>query len=75
MNKKVNSQLKIESGIPLPPKRAAGSVAILRTMKIGDSVLMSEDQATVTARGIQAFGKGNYATRKEVNGVRLWRTA
>jgi len=65
---------KVEHGIPIPPKRNSGITGLLRTLKIGDSVLIKGKSGQVLCNTAQAtFGSGNYATRSTNNGVRVWR--
>lgn len=70
-------EIKIEKGIPIPPITRAkwGFAEKLRGMKKGESVLLKGKQISNRTRyGQMAFGKGNYATRKEGDGYRIWRT-
>lgn len=67
-------ELKIEKGIPLPPKRGTGFTTTLQKMKKGESVLIKGKLASnICNAARRAFGAGAYATRKEGDSVRLWR--
>lgn len=71
-----NPDLRIEKGVTIPPKWSRGGKAlthILRQMKPGDSLLLNKGQPHVAALARQAFGAGNYTTRKENSAVRVWR--
>lgn len=79
--------MEIESNIPIP----AGKGATGKTgrpakypwakMQIGDSFWVSPDQmpasgqAGISVRAVGALGAGNFRTRKENGGVRVWRLA
>lgn len=69
-------KFKIEKGIPIPPMANGGNgfSEVLRKLKKGDSVYLptTVHKISSTAHGI--FGKGNYATRTEGDGTRVWRT-
>lgn len=68
--------LKVDKGIPAPERVSYGSLAsFLRKMQIGDSVFIPH-ATTSSARSaaVYALGSGNYTTRKEHGGVRVWRT-
>jgi hypothetical protein len=65
--------LKIEKGIPIPGRRN-GFSETLRKMKPGDSVLLPRDRLNANALAHDVLGSGNYATRKEDGGTRVWRT-
>lgn len=67
-------ELKIEKGIPLPPKRGTNFTTTLHKMKAGESTLIKGKLASnICNAARRAFGAGAYVTRKEGNGVRLWR--
>lgn len=68
------TDLKIEKGIPLPEgtRGSGGITAVLRSMTIGDSVLLSNCKYP-SGYAALALGKGNYACRKEGTGFRIWR--
>lgn len=74
-------KFKVSSDIPPPTSMRGGKFArlneILRGLSSGQSVWVSE---TLIERRIQlgnvvsnALGKGNYATRRERSGWRIWR--
>lgn len=67
-------ELKIEKGIPVPPKKSTGFTFTLQKMKKGDSTFIRGKLASnICNAARRAFGAGAYATRKEGDGVRLWR--
>lgn len=68
-----NGKLKIESGIPLPTRASRGQHSIMKDMKVGDSVFFEDSQIAGNAAQCQ-LGVGNYQSRKEGNGRRVWRT-
>lgn len=70
-----NGELKIEKGIPIPadPRGRPGTISVvMRAMKVGDSVYL--DGANSRKNGAIYLGKGNYTSRKEKQGFRIWRT-
>lgn len=70
--KSPTTELKIESGIPIPIKAQTKFSEIFRKMKIGDSFFSLEKKS------FHAMAKqlgGNVATRKEGDGMRVWRIA
>lgn len=67
------SAVKIERGIPLPP-RAAGISDALRAMKIGDSIFLAGKTSAVKG-GYTARISGKFTARTMDGGVRIWRTA
>lgn len=68
------SKLKIERGIPVPELRPNDS-RLLRSMKVGESVLFPPERkhSTVQMLARRALGKGKYATRRTEGGTRVWR--
>jgi len=67
-------ELKIEKNIPLPPKKGTNFTATLHKMKKGESTFIRGKLASnICNAARRAFGVGGYATRKEGDGVRLWR--
>lgn len=74
-------KLKIERGIPLPDAFRPGYASVLRSMKVGESILFppSDKSATVRKRASQALGAGNYVVRQAFDaagkliGTRVWR--
>lgn len=69
-------ELKIDKNIPLPSKRGTGFALTLQKMKMkkGDSTFIKGKLASnICNAARRAFGAGAYATRKEGDGVRLWR--
>lgn len=70
-----NGELKIEKGIPMPKVRSRtyGVSAILRQMKVGESILLPGKRSSVASIGSHIFGPGGSTTAVEKDGVRLWR--
>lgn len=72
--------MRIEQGVPIPPKVAPVNgpsrlQLLVKSMKVGDSIFFKRALgSTIVSRGSIWLGKGNFTTRKEGNGVRLWRT-
>lgn len=63
----------IESGVPIPSKRATGGMSeLLSQLNAGDSTLVSMEQAN-TARTTLSRLDGKFTTRKVDGGVRIWR--
>ena len=76
MTKKSNGQPKIEKGIPVPPRAKrlhTGRAALLRSLNIGDSVLLEGERNNIVMGAQYALGVGNYACRKVDGGFRVWR--
>lgn len=72
-----NGEVKIESDIPIPPrKNNLGYAAAFRAMKVGDSVLVRSPVTGESARNSaqSALGVGSYCARKVDGGTRIWRT-
>lgn len=67
--------LKIERGIPIPSGRP-GWARLLRSLKVGESILFppQDKSTTVRKRASQALGKGCYVCRQVEGGTRVWRT-
>jgi hypothetical protein len=73
MKRRDNGAYKIDKDIPVPPRKGRGSLmALMRTMKVGESVFVP-NQKTGNHTAWLVFGKGNYTTRVEKAGVRVWR--
>lgn len=71
----MNKEPKIESGIPIPPKKIGKGIAnLLRKMNVGDSVVLIGQRSSISNSAQYALGVGNYTTRVEADGVRVWRT-
>ena len=72
-------ELKIEKGIPLPDASTpnAGFTATIKRMEVGDSFFMPGKQPNISGRlsYLQKTTERKFATRKEGDGVRIWRTA
>ena len=71
------AELKIENGVPIPPKGdKKGYVAAVRKLKVGQSVHIP-GKHHVAFNAIRGAG-GNQTThtgRREGNGCRVWRIA
>jgi hypothetical protein len=71
---------RIERGIPIPPAweksggKIRGIAGVLRKLTKGDSVHLPINQTYASAVCGRVIGAGYYATRREGNGVRVWRT-
>ncbi len=70
-------ELKIEKGIEIPAKKAKGGSRyqpIVELMQVGDCVLLPE--ASMTGGFTACLRRRNYkfATRKDGEGMRIWRT-
>lgn len=71
----MNEKIKIEHGIPIPPSKRGSSMTgkILREMKIGDSIVVTQRQSS------SFVTMGNYLKIKlksrtlDDNKVRIWR--
>lgn len=72
-------ELKIEKGVPLPPKASARPRnAIYYRMEVGDSVLVPNrvhDRVASTVSYVAKTTGFKFATRKVEGGIRVWRTA
>ena len=70
-----NGELKIEKGIPVPPrKEKTGYANVIRKLKVGDSVLIPGPSAA--AYNSIHYTGGNRKThtgRREKDGTRVWR--
>ena len=78
----MNTNLKIEKGIPVPEKRASGKWEILGRMEVGDSIFIpfNGDSAFVVRNRINGAIKPTktmldrkFCTRKVGDGIRVWR--
>ena len=72
-----NGEFKIDKGIPIPAGRSTtygGVAAVLRTLKVGDSIFFPGASSTISHAAYTHLGAGSYATRKEEGGYRVWRT-
>lgn len=64
----------IERDIPIPPPRQmSGIFKIFRQLKVGESVWLAVTQDLGCTYAGRIIGKGNYRSRKERHGVRIWR--
>jgi hypothetical protein len=67
--------MKIEHGIPIPPKRGQCARYVAMAMAPGDSVFFeTEDKANTLRQWLREFG-GKPIVRKMDGGWRVWRTA
>lgn len=71
------TELKIESGIPIPSRKISrrnGLTAVLRKLKVGESVLAPTTSAGAQGCVLLAGLKGRATVRKmDENHVRIWR--
>lgn len=70
------TDFKIQHNIPIPPAGRGNNKGIaetLRKMKVGDSVFMALTQNSANGSARAIFGSGNYRTRRENEGYRIWR--
>lgn len=69
----------IEKNIPIPPpqngKRRTGLTAAIRSMEVGDSVLVTCGSTYVSSRisGFHATSDMRFVTRSADGGMRVWR--
>ena len=74
-----NGELKIEKGIPVPPKPGGGRKGYgpaMKAMRKGDSVLLPvKAYANAWTTSMTHLGRGNFEIRKEGQKFRVWRTA
>lgn len=68
------TELVIEKGIPLPPRGATGVSSVLRSMVVGDSVLLPGTKTTTNLGGFFSKLKPmKFAARTVDGGTRIWR--
>jgi hypothetical protein len=69
--------MKIEKGVPLPPKRKREATYPFANMAVGDSFLMPDFIVNATSIACTYARRGGFkvATRKTRDGVRVWRIA
>ena len=75
---KTNGELKIEKGIPIPlgGRKIHGFNAVLKKMKVGDSVVLPRSTSAANSLAKQALGTGNYTIRKiDESSCRVWKIA
>ena len=69
-------QLQIERGIAIPPARGIGLSAILKKLKVGESVFV-KNKSTPQLSGIIAYIKRQtdlqFTARTVEGGTRIWR--
>lgn len=71
-----NGDFKIERGIPVPPQHGRkGYSAILRKMKVGESVVLPTSTQPATNIGYQVFGGSGHITVRKIgpDETRVWR--
>lgn len=74
-----NGQLKIDKGIPIPPKSNHGGKEkseeslLMISMKSGDSVLLKKNKGAAVRLAQRNLGAGNYVLRQVEGGFRVWR--
>ncbi len=75
MRESENTELKIESGIPIPkPIAKQGISATLRLLKVGDSVHIPGKKSVDMSSFIYAAKlSGKLTCRTDATGVRVWR--
>jgi hypothetical protein len=72
---KTNTLPKIEKGIPMPEDRKFGTAELLRSMEIGDSVLVTRKQARMM-QVASGLAKIKTTVRKvSESQARVWRIA
>jgi hypothetical protein len=68
--------VKIEDDIPIPPIKGRPRTEfgrLLRSLKIGQSVLCDSEAQKDVARNVIIVNGGKYTTRKVDGGWRVWR--
>ena len=66
-----SGELKIERGIPIPNRGRKTNA--LRALKVGECVLLPDKSKGNRSLVTGVMGSGNYATKKESGGLRVWR--
>lgn len=72
------SEYKIEKDIPLPSGRGSSANYPFGDMKLGESILVNDGKHKSAVSYAHRHAKdngGKFATRKEGEGVRIWRLA
>ena len=71
------SEYKIKKGVKMPVSRRGGPLKYpWPSMKVGDSFFCNSKRQVVISRAAILYGKRHnmkFATRKEKDGVRVWR--
>lgn len=70
---KPNGAIKIDKGVPIPPRRAGAHKYPWYDMEIGDSFFTEEEKVRAAASKIGPRTGHRYATRAEGDGYRVWR--
>ena len=72
----MSSELKIEKDIPLPEQNFGAFTSTLRQMEIGDSIFVTNPSSARAILTRIAKDEGRkFVTRKEGDGIRIWRAA
>ena len=66
-----NRELKIEKCVPIPERSGSGLSKVLRSLKVGESLLLPKQTAYTQAYAV--LGKGNCTVRTTSEGTRVWR--
>lgn len=73
----MKTELKIDDGIPIPHdgrgRKMSREAQLLRTMHVGQSLLVQKKMANACMLGHRYIGAGKYAVKAEGEGVRIWR--
>ena len=71
----MTTKLKIEKGVPIPPKTRGGKgyVLVLHKMEIGDSVVFPIPVGLASRNASATLGAGNFTCRTVEGGTRVWR--
>jgi hypothetical protein len=69
--------IKIEKNVPMPTARFTKKIYPFSEMEVGDSFLAKNGTVARAANGFSKYHKNGwrFATRKEGEGVRIWRIA
>lgn len=66
--------LEIEKNVPLPPSNnGTGLSAVLRSMEIGDSVLVESTKKNRLTAAFAKHAPRKFSQRKQEGGIRVWR--
>lgn len=71
--------MKIEYGVPIPKRgrgkgRPPSAIALLmRKMKKGGCLWVDKKPAVAVQMAIRCIGRGNYISRSEDGGTRIWK--
>jgi len=72
---KTNEPVKIEHGVPIPPKKQSKWAVALRAMNVGDSFTVNSRQAVVRVSEIARTICGYKITTRQIEQgvIRIWR--